>query len=278
MENKRETRLSRSALKVGRLWSGAVSDPPAPETASFGFADVPKAEKAGKVRAVFESVAPRYDLMNDAMSLGLHRLWKDSAAAKLNPQPGETILDVAGGTGDIARRLKKLGDAAAKRRGGAPPDILVFDINAAMLAEGKKRGEDGLAWVCGDAERLPLPDGFADAAIISFGIRNCTDIEAVLAEARRALKTGGRFFCLEFSRLAVGGVEPVYDFYSFQAIPALGRWLAQDADSYRYLVESIRRFPDQERFKTMITQAGFSRVGYRNLAGGVVALHWGWAF
>jgi demethylmenaquinone methyltransferase/2-methoxy-6-polyprenyl-1,4-benzoquinol methylase len=247
------------------------------DTASFGFQEVPKAEKASRVRAVFDSVAARYDLMNDAMSGGMHRLWKDAAAAKLNPQPGEIILDVAGGTGDIARRLKKLGDGAARRRGLTPPEIHVIDVNTEMLQAGRARGEDGLIWTEGDAEKLPLPDAFADAYIISFGIRNCTDIAAVLREARRVLKPGGRFFCLEFSRLAIGGLEPVYDFYSFNAIPALGKLLANDPDSYRYLVESIRRFPDQERFLAMIREAGFARAAYRNMAGGVCALHWGWA-
>ena len=252
------------------------------ETASFGFSEVPKAEKASRVREVFSSVASKYDLMNDAMSGGLHRLWKDAAAARLNPQPGEIILDLAGGTGDIARRLKKLGDAAARRRGLAAPEIHVIDINAEMLEAGRQRskamgGEDGLIWTQGDAERLPMPDAFADAAIISFGIRNCTDIGAVLREARRVLKPGGRFFCLEFSRLAAGGLEPIYDFYSFKAIPALGKWIANDEESYRYLVESIRRFPDQEAFLAMMREAGFARAAYRNLAGGVCALHWGWA-
>jgi demethylmenaquinone methyltransferase/2-methoxy-6-polyprenyl-1,4-benzoquinol methylase len=247
------------------------------ETASFGFEDVAKGEKASRVRAVFDRVASRYDLMNDAMSGGMHRLWKDAAAAKLNPQPDEVILDVAGGTGDVARRLKRLGDAAAARRGREPPQIHVIDINTEMLEAGRKRGEDGLFWHEGDAENLPVDDHAADAYIISFGIRNCTDIAAVLAEAKRVLKPGGRFVCLEFSRLAVGGLEPVYDFYSFNAIPALGKWLANDADSYRYLVESIRRFPDQERLLAMIRQAGFARTAYRNMAGGVCALHWGWS-
>lgn len=250
----------------------AMSD----ETASFGFEEVPKAEKAGRVRAVFSNVASRYDLMNDAMSGGLHRLWKDAAAAKLNPRPGEIILDVAGGTGDIARRLKKLGDGAAQRRGQAPPEIHVLDINTEMLEAGRAKGEDGLTWTEGDAEHLPIPDAFADAYIISFGIRNCTDVQQVLHDAHRVLKPGGRFFCLEFSRLAVGGLEPVYDFYSFKAIPALGKLIANDPDSYRYLVESIRRFPDQEAFLGMIKAAGFERASYRNMAGGVCALHWGW--
>ena len=246
------------------------------DTASFGFEEVPRGEKAGRVREVFDRVASRYDLMNDAMSGGLHRVWKDAAAAKLNPQPGEIILDVAGGTGDIARRLKKLGDGAAQRRGLANPEIHVIDINTEMLEAGRSRGEDGLIWTEGDAENLPIPDAFADAYIISYGIRNCTDIPAVLRDAKRVLKPGGRFFCLEFSKLAIGGLGPVYDFYSFKAIPALGKWLAKDEDSYRYLVESIRRFPDQEAFAGMIKDAGFKKVGYRNMAGGVTALHWGW--
>ena len=246
------------------------------ETASFGFQDVPRAEKAPKVRAVFERVASRYDLMNDAMSGGMHRLWKDAAAAKINPRPGEIILDVAGGTGDIARRLKKLGDSAAKRRGEAPPEIHVFDINAEMLAAGRKRGEDGLTWACGDAEKLPVPDAFRRRLCHLVWHPQRHQYPAALADAYRVLKPGGRFHCLEFSQLAIGGLGPAYDLYSFKAIPALGNWLAKDADSYRYLVESIRRFPDQERFAGMIRDAGFARVGYRNMAAGVCALHWGW--
>ncbi|MET0182898.1 MAG: class I SAM-dependent methyltransferase [Caulobacterales bacterium] len=250
---------------------------PQNETASFGFQEVPREEKAGRVRAVFDSVAPKYDLMNDAMSMGLHRLWKDAAAARLNPQPGEIILDVAGGTGDISRRLKKLADAAALRRNRAPAKIHVVDVNAEMLAAGRARGDDGLQWVEADAEHLPFENGYADAYVISFGIRNCTDIPAVLREARRTLKPGGRFLCLEFSQFAIGGLTTLYDAYSFKAIPAIGGVLAKDSESYRYLVESIRRFPDQETFLAMIRDAGFSRAGYRNLAGGVCALHWGWA-
>jgi demethylmenaquinone methyltransferase/2-methoxy-6-polyprenyl-1,4-benzoquinol methylase len=249
----------------------------AEEVASFGRTDIPKAEKARRVRGVFDAVAPRYDVMNDAMSAGLHRLWKDAAIARLNPQPGETILDVAGGTGDLGRRIKKRVEAIRKRRGGRAALILEIDVNAAMSAAGRRRGGEGLAWVCGDAEHLPLSAATADAYVIGFGIRNCTDIAAVLAEARRVLKAGGRFLCLEFSRLAIGALEPFYDAYSFRAIPALGQMIAGDADSYRYLVESIRRFPDQERFAGMMRAAGLQRVGYRNLAGGVCALHWGWA-
>ena len=248
-----------------------------PETASFGFEDIPRAEKAPRVRAVFDSVASRYDLMNDAMSGGLHRIWKDAAVARLNPQPGETIIDMAGGTGDIARRMKKRVEGLRRRRGGAPASIYVADINVEMLAAGRRRGEDDLEWVCADAEALPFPNASADAYIISFGIRNCTDVPAVLREARRVLKPGGRFFCLEFSRFAVPGLGGAYDAYSFNAIPALGKLLAGDAESYRYLVESIRRFPDQEQFLGMINQAGFQRARYENFAGGVCALHWGWA-
>jgi len=247
-------------------------------TASFGFSDVPRAEKAARVRGVFERVARRYDLMNDAMSGGMHRLWKDEAVAKLNPQPGEFIIDVAGGTGDIARRIAKRVAGIQKRRGGADVRVAIVDINEEMLAAGRKRGEGAFTWVNGDAESLPFEDACADGYTISFGIRNCTNIDAVLRDARRVLKPGGRFVCLEFSRLAIGGLEPVYDFYSFRVIPLIGKAVADDEDAYRYLVESIRRFPEQEEFAAMMREAGFQRVGYRNLAGGVVALHWGWAF
>ena len=251
-----------------------------PDTASFGYRQVATGEKQDLVNEVFAKVAERYDQMNDLMSGGLHRLWKDDFVALLSPPKHAqsfAVLDVAGGTGDIARRMKKLGDGAARRRGLEPPEIHVIDINTEMLEAGRARGEAGLNWHEGDAENLPVDDHAADAYIISFGIRNCTDIPAVLREAKRVLKPGGRFYCLEFSRLAIGGLEPVYDFYSFNAIPALGKLLANDADSYRYLVESIRRFPDQETFAAMIREAGFARVAYRNMAGGVCALHWGWS-
>ena len=247
------------------------------DTASFGFQDVPRAEKASRVRSVFDRVARRYDLMNDAMSGGLHRVWKDIAAAKLNPQPGERILDVAGGTGDIARRLQKRAAAAQGRRGGPAAEIIVSDINTEMLGAGRDRGQSGLAWIAADAERLPFATSAFDAVIIAFGIRNVTNIDKALLEMRRVLKPGGRFYCLEFSRLAIAPLRPAYDAYSFHAIPAIGKLLAGDADAYTYLVESIRRFPDQEHFAGMIRDAGFSRVGYDNLAGGVCALHRGWA-
>ncbi|MBI1186347.1 MAG: ubiquinone/menaquinone biosynthesis methyltransferase [Alphaproteobacteria bacterium] len=256
-----------------------IADSPegAHETASFGFEDVPRAEKAQRVHGVFARVARRYDLMNDAMSGGLHRLWKDEAVAKLNPQPGEFFLDVAGGTGDIARRIAGRTERLRRRRGGAAARIAIVDINEGMLRAGRARGADALSWVCADAEKLPFSNAAADGYTIAFGIRNCTDIDAVLREARRTLRPGGRFVCLEFSRLAIGGLSPVYDFYSFRIIPLIGKAVAQDEESYRYLVESIRRFPEQEDFAGMMRAAGFARVNYRNLAGGVVALHWGWA-
>jgi demethylmenaquinone methyltransferase/2-methoxy-6-polyprenyl-1,4-benzoquinol methylase len=246
--------------------------------ASFGYQDVDPAEKAGLVRGVFDRVASRYDLMNDLMSGGVHRLWKDMTAARLNPQPGETILDVAGGTGDIARRLAKLARGAQGRRGGADARILVIDYNAEMIAAGKARGLDPIIeWSVGDAQRLPLPDAAADAYVIGFGIRNVTDIPSALKEARRVLKPGGRFLCLEFSRPPAEALARLYDAFSFGVIPRIGEWVAKDRESYQYLVESIRRFPDQDRFAQMITEAGFSRAGYTNFTGGVAALHHGWA-
>jgi demethylmenaquinone methyltransferase/2-methoxy-6-polyprenyl-1,4-benzoquinol methylase len=247
------------------------------DTASFGFEDVPRDEKAGRVRAVFDSVAQRYDLMNDLMSAGLHRIWKDILADKINPQPGETLIDVAGGTGDIARRLSKRVEAARGRRGGPPAETFIVDINKEMLAAGRSRGEDNLDWICGDAENLPFPDQFADAYTIAFGIRNVTNIDVALKEARRVLKPGGRFACLEFSRMAVSALAPVYDAFSFHVIPAIGKLAANDSESYRYLVESIRRFPDQTTFASMVTNAGFKRVSYQNLSAGVAAIHMGWA-
>jgi demethylmenaquinone methyltransferase/2-methoxy-6-polyprenyl-1,4-benzoquinol methylase len=246
--------------------------------ATFGFRDVDPAEKPRLVRGVFDSVASRYDLMNDLMSGGVHRLWKDAVAARLNPQPGETIIDCAGGTGDMARRFAKMARAAQQRRGGADAKVFVVDYNAEMIAAGRsKGGEPEITWTVGDAQRLPLPDATADAYVISFGIRNVTDIAAALAEARRVLKPGGRFLCLEFSRPPAEAFRKFYDAYSFRVIPAVGGWVAKDRASYQYLVESIRRFPDQARFKGMIEQAGFSRVTYTNFTGGVAALHHGWA-
>ena len=247
-------------------------------SATFGFRDVDPREKPGLVRGVFDRVASRYDLMNDVMSAGVHRLWKDAAAARLNPQPGETIIDCAGGTGDMARRFANLARRARDRRGGLDARILVIDYNAEMIAAGRDRGlEPEIDWAVGDAQRLPLPDACADAYVISFGIRNVTDIPAALREARRVLKPGGRFLCLEFSRPPAPALARLYDAYSFRVIPLMGEQIAGDRDSYQYLVESIRRFPDQKTFQSMIEDAGFGRAGYTNFTGGVAALHHGWA-
>ncbi len=246
--------------------------------ATFGFRDVAAEEKPRLVRGVFDSVASRYDLMNDLMSAGVHRLWKDAVAARLNPQPGEVILDVAGGTGDMARRFSKMARAAQLRRGGDDAQVYVIDYNAEMIAAGRaKGGEPEMAWSVGDAQRLPVPDNFADAYVISFGIRNVTDVQAALVEARRVLKPGGRFLCLEFSRPPTELLRKAYDAYSFKVIPAIGEVVTKDRASYQYLVESIRRFPDQKTFAGMMTKAGFSRVTYTNFTGGVAALHQGWA-
>jgi demethylmenaquinone methyltransferase/2-methoxy-6-polyprenyl-1,4-benzoquinol methylase len=247
-------------------------------SATFGFQDVDPREKPGLVRGVFDRVASRYDLMNDVMSAGVHRLWKDATAARLNPQPGETIIDCAGGTGDMARRFADLARRARDRRGGDDVRILVVDYNAEMIAAGRARGlEPEIDWAVGDAQRLPLPDACANAYVISFGIRNVTDIPAALREARRVLKPGGRFLCLEFSRPPAPALARLYDAYSFKVIPFMGERIAGDRDSYQYLVESIRRFPDQKTFQAMIEAAGFRRAGYTNFTGGVAALHHGWA-
>jgi demethylmenaquinone methyltransferase/2-methoxy-6-polyprenyl-1,4-benzoquinol methylase len=247
-------------------------------SAPFGYRDVDPADKPGLVRGVFDRVARRYDLMNDLMSLGAHRLWKDAAAARLNPQPGERIVDCAGGTGDLARRFAALARAARARRGGAPAEVLVVDYNQAMITAGRGRGATAeIAWVVGDAQALPLPDACADAYAIGFGLRNVTDIPRALAEARRVLKPGGRFLCLEFSKVTAGALRQVYDAYSMRVIPKVGSRVAGDAEAYQYLVESIRRFPDQRTLAALMGQAGFARASFTNLTGGVVALHQGWA-
>jgi demethylmenaquinone methyltransferase/2-methoxy-6-polyprenyl-1,4-benzoquinol methylase len=244
-------------------------------TASFGFRDVPEAEKEGLVREVFSSVAGRYDLMNDLMSAGVHRLWKDAFIEWLNPRPGWNVLDVAGGTGDIAFRIADL----ARARGGEAA-ITVCDINADMVGEGVRRaeakGEKAITWITGDAEALPIPDGSMDAYTIAFGIRNVTHMDRALTEAKRVLKPGGRFLCLEFSRVEVPGLDTLYDAYSMNVLPRLGQMVAGDAEAYRYLAESIRRFPPQARFAKMIEKAGLSRVKVRNLTGGVAAMHSAW--
>ncbi|MBI5120282.1 MAG: bifunctional demethylmenaquinone methyltransferase/2-methoxy-6-polyprenyl-1,4-benzoquinol methylase UbiE [Rhodospirillales bacterium] len=242
-----------------------------PQTTHFGFKTVSEQEKASLVRAVFDSVAPRYDLMNDLMSLGIHRLWKDSFIDAVKPRPGEHLLDVAGGTGDIAFRFLKRGGQA----------VTVCDINAEMLKVGRERAIDkgfltGLDWVVGDAEALPAPDACFDAYTIAFGLRNVTHIDKALAEARRVLKPGGRFFCLEFSRVVLPVFDKIYDAYSFSVLPWLGAKVAGDPEAYQYLAESIRRFPDQEGLMDMMEDAGLEKPRYRNLSGGIAAIHWAW--
>ncbi|MDZ7629368.1 MAG: class I SAM-dependent methyltransferase [Parvularculaceae bacterium] len=245
---------------------------------SFGFRDVREDEKARLVRDVFDSVASRYDLMNDLMSLGVHRVWKSVFIDRLNPQPGEMLLDVAGGTGDIAVEFLKRADGRPRAASQPPAQAIVADINAEMLRAGEGRVAaralgGRLTRVCGDAEHLPFPDQSVDAYTIAFGIRNVTHVDRALCEARRVLKPGGRFQCLEFSHLATEGLQKLYDTYSFNVIPWLGEKVADDRASYQYLVESIRRFPKQERFAAMIGEAGFARIGFENLSAGVVAVH-----
>jgi len=236
---------------------------------------VPEAQKEGLVHDVFSSVASKYDLMNDLMSAGVHRLWKDAFVEWLNPRPGWRVLDVAGGTGDIAFRIADM----VRSRGGEAK-ITVCDINEDMVREGMKRaaakGERTIEWITGNAEALPIPDNTMDAYTIAFGIRNVTHIDKALAEARRVLKPGGRFLCLEFSRVEVPGLDQLYDAYSLNVLPRLGQLVANDAESYRYLAESIRRFPPQQKFARMIERAGLANVKVRNLTGGVAAMHSGW--
>jgi len=241
-------------------------------TASFGFREVAADQKAGLVRAVFDSVAPRYDLMNDLMSLGIHRLWKEALVDWLRPRAGMRLLDVAGGTGDIAFRSM-----------ARAPGLLatICDINESMLNAGRARATDrnllsNIEWVVGDAESLPLADRSADAYTIAFGLRNVTHIDRALAEARRVLVPGGRFLCLEFSTVALPWLEDFYDFYSFKCLPELGARVAGDRDAYEYLVESIRRFPSQEALAAQIAASGLGQVRYANLSGGIAAIHSAW--
>jgi demethylmenaquinone methyltransferase/2-methoxy-6-polyprenyl-1,4-benzoquinol methylase len=241
------------------------------KTTHFGFDEIPEGEKAGRVRGVFSSVAARYDLMNDLMSGGVHRLWKEHLVDWLAPRPGVELLDVAGGTGDIAFRVLD----RVRGQGRAT----VCDMTEEMLAEGARRaGARGLAldWVRGDAMRLPFADASFDAVTIAFGIRNVTRPETALAEMRRVLRRGGRFLCLEFSQPALPALEWLYERYSFNVIPALGQAVTGDLASYQYLVESIRRFPDAETFAGQVSAAGFDRVRVRTLSLGIVALHSGW--
>ena len=239
------------------------------ETVSFGYDEISPEEKTQRVGAVFSSVARRYDVMNDAMSGGMHRLWKDRFVRRVKPQPGEAILDMAGGTGDIAFRMADAGAA-----------VTVSDINQDMLDVGIERaierGIDSLVWSRQNAEALDFPDRFFDAYTIAFGIRNVTRIDLALAESHRVLKFGGRFFCLEFSTTEWPGFKEAYDLYSHRLVPRLGQAIAGDADSYRYLIESIRRFPPMGTFEAMIGAAGFVQTKVEPLLGGLVAIHSGW--
>ena len=243
-----------------------------PESRYFGFREVDPEEKTPLVRGVFSSVASSYDLMNDLMSGGVHRLWKSTFADLVAPRAGEHLLDVAGGTGDIVFRLK---DRAPGAR------VTVCDLTEAMVRVGRDRGIDrgllaGVDWTVGNAEDLPFPSRSMDAYTIAFGLRNVTRIDKALAEARRVLKPGGRFFCLEFSHVSVPVLDRLYDRYSFDVLPRLGQLVAGDRDSYQYLVESIRRFPQQKALCGRLEAAGFTSARYRNLTGGIAAIHSAW--
>ena len=239
------------------------------ETVSFGYEDIDASEKTGRVGEIFSSVASKYDIMNDAMSGGMHRLWKDRFVRRVKPQADEDILDMAGGTGDIAFRMAARGAS-----------VTVSDINQEMLDVGveraMQRGIDGLVWSRQNAEELTFPSRTFDAYTIAFGIRNVTHIDKALAEAHRVLKFGGRFFCLEFSTVEWPGFKDVYDAYSHKLVPKIGKAVAGDEASYKYLVESIRRFPDMAAFERMIAEAGFANTKVEPIMGGLVAIHSGW--
>lgn len=237
----------------------------------FGFASVPIEEKGARVRQVFDSVASNYDIMNDLMSLGIHRVWKQAFLDWLAPRAGQHLLDVAGGTGDIATLWR--------RRGGGP--VTVCDINAEMIGVGRDRlakagGDPGIDWVVGNAEDLPLADGSVDRVTIAFGLRNVTRIDRALGEMTRVLRPGGRFMCLEFSRPTQAWLDPIYDTYSFKVLPWLGDKVAKDREAYQYLAESIRRFPDQQDLAERMRRVGLERVKWRNLSAGIAAIHSGW--
>lgn len=247
------------------------SGPEKPGTTHFGFRRIAESEKASLVRDVFSSVAPRYDLMNDLMSLGVHRLWKSAMMDWLAPRLGQSLIDVGGGTGDIAFRFLE--------RGGGP--VTVVDVNGDMLNEGRDRAVDkgildGIEWLEGDAEGLPVDDASKDIYTTAFCIRNVTRIDRALAEAHRVLKPGGRFMCLEFSRVVLPLLDRLYETYSFKVLPFLGEQVAGDREAYQYLAESIRQFPAQKPFAEMIAQAGLTQVKVRNLSGGIAALHSAW--
>ena len=244
----------------------------AEQTTHFGFETVPEAQKAGKVQNIFNSVASKYDIMNDVMSVGIHRIWKEAMMDWLAPRPSQKLIDVAGGTGDVSFKfLKRSGSGHAT----------VLDITENMLIEGRKRADadkipDSLDWIVGDAMFLPFADNTFDVYTISFGIRNVTRPQEALNEAFRVLRPGGRLMVLEFSQIPVPLVQKAYDLYSFNVIPTMGKLIANDRSSYQYLVESIRKFPDQETFLSMLQNAGFKNNNYRNLSLGIAALHSGW--
>lgn len=243
------------------------------EITHFGFKDVTKTQKSGMVQDVFNSVSPKYDLMNDLMSLRLHRYWKDCLLNWLSPQKNTALLDVAGGTGDIAVRYSQRGGGAA----------VVCDINEQMIDQGRVRshglsGTPNIQWVCGDAEALPFPNQSFDIYTIAFGLRNVTNIEKALAEAWRVLRPGGRFMCLEFSQFSISALRPLYELYSFKVLPEIGRVVAKDKDAYLYFAESIRKFPNQYQFLKLMKDARLENTTYRNLSGGIVAIHSGWRF
>jgi len=245
------------------------------ETTHFGYQQIPATEKADKVAGVFDSVADKYDLMNDLLSFGVHRWWKRFALDLTGVKAGQRVLDLAGGTGDLAARLLKMV--------GSNGLVVLSDINASMLAEGRKRLTDAgqvgnIAYVQADAEALPFPDNTFDCITIAFGLRNVTHKENALVAMQRALRPGGCAVILEFSHPTVPGLKPAYDFYSFTVMPLVGKLVANDADSYRYLAESIRMHPDQETLRRMMAQAGFERCEYFNLSGGIVAAHRGYKF
>jgi demethylmenaquinone methyltransferase / 2-methoxy-6-polyprenyl-1,4-benzoquinol methylase len=252
-----------------------ANSPNSKPTTDFGYAEIPAAEKASRVRAVFESVAGKYDLMNDLMSMGVHRLWKQFTLSQTGLRPGQRALDVAGGTGDLASGMaKQVGDNGL---------VLLTDINAAMLGRGRDRMLDegvvrNLRCSLANAERLPFGDNSFDCVTIGFGLRNVTDKNAALRSMYGVLKPGGQLLILEFSKPVAPGLKPLYDTYSFSVLPWLGKIIAKDEESYRYLAESIRRFPDQETLRTMMRDAGFDNCRYHNLSGGIVALHRGYKF
>ena len=248
-----------------------MSQSNASDTADFGFRSVPREEKSSLVREVFDSVAGKYDIMNDLMSLGIHRLWKREYLTMLDPRPHYKLLDLAAGTGDITFGWLK--------RGGGP--VVMSDINESMLNVGRDRATangylSDIEFLVADAENLPLPDGGFDRISMAFGLRNCTNKDKVIAEAFRLLRPGGRFMVLEFSKLQIAGLEKLYDAWSFQALPKIGGIIAKDSASYQYLAESIRMFPPQEELKRMFEATGFERVSVRNLSGGIAAIHAGW--